>query len=114
MNTVGKYNYAMVTKVSDIRSMYAVTGWRNDNVNLYAGIKPKVVSGSIDLRVPTNVDVDGNMNYTNVTGKIRNSNLGFVGASYDYVKRNQSVNVSATYGQDGTGQIGVTYKLALQ
>ena len=114
MNTSGKYKYAMVSNVSDVRSAYAMVGWKRDGVNLYAGIKPTVMSGSVELTVPTGVDADGTMNYSNVTNKIRNRDTGFVGASIDYApKRNHAVNFSATYGQDGTGRIGVSYKLAL-
>lgn len=113
MNTVGQYNYAMVTHVSPVRSVYAMAGWRDQNINLYGGIRPAVVSGSVALTVPTSVDASGVMHYSSVNSKIRNSNLAFVGASYDYVKRNHSLNFSATYGQDGAGQIGLLYKLAL-
>jgi hypothetical protein len=115
MNTSGKYNYSMVNNVSDIQSAYAVAGWKNDIVNLYAGIKPTVISGSVSVTIPTSVDADGTMNYSNATNKIRNRNTGFVGASVDYApKRNHAVSLSAIYGQDGAGRIGVNYKLALQ
>jgi hypothetical protein len=82
---------------------------------VYAGIKPTVISGSVSVTVPTSVDTDGTMNYSNATNKIRNRNTGFVGASVDYApKRNHAVSLSAIYGQDGAGRIGVNYKLALQ
>jgi hypothetical protein len=114
MNTAGQYQYAMVNRVSDIRSAYAVAGWRNNSVNLYAGFKPTVISGSVNLTVPTSVDADGVMHYSNATNQIRNQRTGFVGASVDYVpKRNHNVNFSTTYGQDGSGQIGLKYKVAL-
>ena len=114
MNTAGQYQYAMVNRVSDIRSAYAVAGWRNNSVNLYAGFKPTVTSGSVNLTVPTSVDADGVMHYSNATNQIRNQRTGFVGASVDYAPvRNHSLNLSTTYGQDGTGQIGLKYKIAL-
>lgn len=114
MNTVGQYKYGMVNRVSDIQSAYAMAGWRNNSVNLYGGIKPMVISGSVDLTVPTSVDADGVMNYSSVNSKIRNQAAGFVGASVDYVpKRNHYMNFSATYGQDGSGQVGLKYKVAL-
>jgi hypothetical protein len=41
-------------------------------------------------------------------------NLGCDCASVDYAPvRNHSLNLSTTYGQDGTGQIGLKYKIAL-
>ena len=50
----------------------------------------------------------------NYFDQIRNQRTGFVGASVDYAPvRNHSVNLSATYGQDGTGQIGIRYSLPL-
>ncbi len=83
-------------------------------MNLYAGFKPTVISGSVNLTVPTSVDADGVMRYSNATNQIRNQRTGFVGASVDYSPvRNHSVNLSATYGQDGTGQIGIRYSLPI-
>ena len=114
MNTAGQYQYAMVNRVSDIRSAYAMGGWRNNSVNLYARFKPNVISGSVNLTVPTSVDADGVMHYSNATNRIRNQDTGFVGASFDYAPvRNHSLNLSTTYGQDGTGQIGIRYFLPL-
>lgn len=114
MNTTGQYKYAMVNDVSNIQSAYAIVGWKNNSINLYAGVKPTVTSGSVKLTVPTSVDADGTMNYSNVNSRIRNQDTGFVGASVDYTpKRNHTVNFSTTYGQDGTGQIGLKYKVAL-
>jgi hypothetical protein len=115
MNTSGQYKYSMVNNVSDVKSAYAMVGWKNDIVNVYGGVKPTVISGSVSVTVPTSVDADGTMNYSNATNKIRNRNTGFVGASVDYApKRNHAVSLSAIYGQDGAGRIGVNYKLALQ
>jgi len=114
MNTTGEYKYGMVNNVSDVKSAYAMVGWKNNNVNFYAGVKPTVIGGSVSLTVPTSVDVDGNMNYNNVTSKIRNNEPGFIGASFEYEpKRDHAINFSATYGQDGTGQVGVKYKMAM-
>jgi hypothetical protein len=114
LNTTGEYSYGMVTNVSTIRSVYAMAGWRNKNVNLYAGIKPTIVSGSASLTVPTSVNAAGDMQYSNITSRIRNTHTGFVGASYEYVPyRDHSVNFLATVGQDKTGQLAVRYSLAL-
>jgi hypothetical protein len=114
MTTTGAYNYGMVTNVSAIRSAYAMAGWRNKNINLYAGIKPTVFSGAASLTVPTSVDSGGVMQYSSVTSRIRNQSTGFVGASYEYIPlRNHSVNFLATVGQDRTGQIGVRYSVSL-
>lgn len=110
MQTSGDYRYGVVSNVSNIISTYAITGWRNETVNLYVGIKPTVVSGSMNLTIPTSVDADGIMHYESVTSKLRNRSVGFVGTSYNYSYRAHTVSLTAMAANDGSYQGGVVYK----
>lgn len=111
MQTVGNYNYGMVSRVSPIWSAYAIAGYQTNGFSMYSGIKPTVISGSVHLTIPTSVDAEGNMNYETVTSKIRNRAVGFVGSSYSYNYRAHRLSVNAMAGQDGSYQGGVYYKM---
>ena len=110
MQTIGNYNYGMVSRVSPIWSAYAIAGYREQGFSVYGGVKPTVISGSVDITIPTAVDVQGNMSYETVTSKIRNRAVGFVGSSYSYNYRAHRLSVNAMAGQDGSYQAGVYYK----
>ena len=109
MQTVGRYDYGMINRVTPIYSAYAMVGHQQDGINLYAGIKPVAFSGSVNFTVPTSVDADGTMRYENVSGKIRNQTVGFVGSSYSTHWKNNTVSLTATAGQDGSYSGGVQY-----
>jgi hypothetical protein len=49
---------------------------------MYAGIKPVVMSGSVEARMPTSVDNSGNVVYTNKTLNVQNQNIGYIRALY--------------------------------
>ena len=111
MQTIGNYNYGMVSRVSPIWSAYALAGYRDRGFSVYSGVKPTVISGSVHLTVPTAVDTDGNMNYETVTIKIRNRAVGFIGSSYSYNYRAHRLSLNAMIGQDGSYHSGVYYKM---
>lgn len=111
MQTIGSYRYGMVSYVSPIYSAYAMTGYKQGGFNLYAGVKPTVVAGSIHLTVPTSVDTDGNMKYESVSSTIRNRAVGFIGTSYNYAYRSHKISLTAMAGQDGSRSGGVYYNL---
>ena len=110
MQTIGNYNYGMVSRVSPIYSAYAITGYRDQGFSMYGGIKPTVIAGTVDITVPTAIDAEGTMQYETVSSKIRNRAVGFVGTSYAYNYRAHAVSVNALIGQDGRYQAGVYYK----
>jgi hypothetical protein len=67
---------------------WAETGYRfgathrEGDLGLYAGIKPVVLSGSVEARLPTGVDNSGNIMYTNKTLAVQNQATGYVRALY--------------------------------
>ena len=110
MQTTGNYNYGMVSRVTPIYSAYAIAGYREQGLSVYAGVKPTVISGSMDITIPTAIDEAGTMQYETVSSKIRNRAVGFVGTSYAYNYRAHTVSLNAMAGQDGSYQAGVYYK----
>jgi hypothetical protein len=66
---------------------WAETGYRFGDVRregdmgIYAGVKPVVLSGSVEARIPT-VLTCGNIVYTNKTFMVQNQTTGYVRALY--------------------------------
>jgi hypothetical protein len=75
----------LVTRVDDLWAGYAVLGYKEQGLNLYGGLKPTLFSGSVGLRLPTDVDSKGNLMYTDHTVSVRNRALGFLGIDYKFV-----------------------------
>jgi len=75
----------LVTRVDDLWAGYAVLGYKEQGLNLYGGLKPTLFSGSVGLRLPTDVDSKGNLMYTDHKVSVRNRALGFLGIDYKFV-----------------------------
>jgi hypothetical protein len=78
----------LITKVNNMWGGWAETGYRfgdvrrEGNLGLYAGIKPVVLSGSVDAKLPTSVDNSGNVVYTNKNIAVQNQTTGYLRALY--------------------------------
>ena len=79
-----------------------VTGYRfgharrAGNMGIYAGVNPVVLSGSVQARIPTAVDMGGNIVYTNKTLQVQNQTTGFVRALYvNQLDRKTQLRLSA-------------------
>jgi hypothetical protein len=69
---------------------------------LYAGIKPVVLSGSVEAKLPTSVDNSGNVMYTNKTLAVQNQSTGYVRALYtNQLTKQTQVRLSAMSTTDG-------------
>jgi hypothetical protein len=55
---------------------------REGDTGFYAGVKPVVLSGSVEARLPTSIDNQGNIQYTNKTLMIQNQVTPYVRALY--------------------------------
>jgi hypothetical protein len=68
----------LITKVNNIVGGWAESGYRYTNMDgfgdlgLFAGVKPVVLSGDVEARMPTSVDSNGNITYTNKNLAIQN------------------------------------------
>jgi hypothetical protein len=66
---------------------WAETGYRYTqdqfgDLGVYAGIKPVVLSGSVEAKLPTSIDSNGNTVYTNKTMSVQNQTVGYLRALY--------------------------------
>ena len=65
MQTVTEMDPGLVTRVNPIVSTWAEVGHEWSRLRVYGGMLPKVISGTADLSMPTSVDINGNVQYTN-------------------------------------------------
>jgi len=98
----------LITKVNNIWGAWAETGYRfgdvkrEGDVGLYAGVKPVVLSGSVEARLPTGVDNSGNIMYTNKTLAVQNQATGYVRALYtNQLTKQTQLRLSAVGTTDG-------------
>ena len=98
----------LITKVNNMWGAWAETGYRfgdaqrEGNLGLYAGIKPVVLSGSVEAKMPTSVDNSGNIMYTNKTLAVQNQTTGYVRALYtNQVTKQTQLRLSAMSTTDG-------------
>jgi hypothetical protein len=108
MNVTTNINPGLITKVNNMWGAWAETGYRFGNVRregdlgLYAGIKPVVLSGSVEAKLPTGVDNSGNIMYTNKKLALQNQTTGYVRALYtNQLTRQTQLRLSAMSTTDG-------------
>jgi hypothetical protein len=97
----------LITNVSDIYGVWAEAGyrWQND-VGVYAGVKPVIVSGNVQANLPTGVDNAGNIVYTGKTMALQNQNTGYVRALWT-----TNMNKQTLYRVSGTVMSNGQYRL---
>lgn len=81
----------LVTKVNNIYGMWHESGYKWNDLGLYAGVKPVALSGSIEARLPTSVDNQGNTLYTNTKLPIQSTVTPYVRALYTGVLNKQTL-----------------------
>ena len=117
MYTTTQFKQGLVTEVDPITAMYGVAGWANDNLNLYVGIKPTVVSGNVHLNVPTSVDASGTMHYSSVKASMRGEPVSYVGAQFsvkehkDRFNNEHSLKMNGVVDQYGDSRVGAYWSM---
>jgi hypothetical protein len=112
MNVTTNIAPGLITKVNNMTGAWAEAGYRFGNVKeegdfgLYAGVKPVVLSGSVEAKLPTGVDNAGNTTYTTKNLMVQNQVTPYVRALYtNMLTRSTQYKFSAmTTANDGTNQ----------
>ena len=116
MYSLTDFESGLVNDVTPITSVYAMAGWSNKNVNLYTGIKPMIVGGSVNVTLPTNVTADGTMQYTDHNLAMKNEAVSFVGAEYrtnlveNEFGQTHSLKMNGVVDQNSQYQVGAFYE----
>jgi hypothetical protein len=108
MNVTTNITPGLITRVNNMWGAWAETGYRfgdarrEGDLGLYAGVKPVVLSGSIEAKLPTSVDNSGNIMYTNKTLAVQNQTTGYVRALYtNQLTKQTQLRLSAMSTTDG-------------
>jgi hypothetical protein len=112
MQTVTEFSPGLVTDISDIWAGYMVFGQNQESWSLYGGMQPTIFSGSIKLKLPTSVDQQGTMYYTEKNVSIRNQPVAFAGAEYRFkISRQQNMKMTGVANNIGNYQLQLIYSL---
>jgi hypothetical protein len=108
LHTKTDFTPGLVTQVSGITSVWGEAGVKQGGFGFYAGVLPSVVSGRVQLTVPTSVDRQGRVNYTNYTTGIHDSTVGYMRFTYKQnIRRNIDLGVNGIYTTSGAYRFGV-------
>lgn len=102
MHVSTSINPGLITRVNDMWGTWAEAGYRFGNVKregdlgMYAGVKPVVLSGSVEAQMPTSVDAGGNVVYNKKTLMVQNQTIGYIRALYtNQLDRRTQLRLSA-------------------
>lgn len=85
----------LVTRVNPITSMWTEAGYEWSSLKLYTGTLPRPVAGSANLSLPTSVDTQGKVHYTNTKVDVYGPTVQYARMSYnDRINRHVSYRVN--------------------
>jgi hypothetical protein len=115
MYTTTNITPGLVTNITPITSAWAESGYRFTqrgfgDLGFYAGVKPIVLSGSVQANIPTAVDSAGNTVYTKQNMQLQNAVTGYARVMYtNSLNKDTQYRFSAIATQ--TGQYRIMHEL---
>ena len=97
----------MIQRVSPMYAVHGAVGYQHQGFNVYAGVQPYVIAGTVDLRVPTYTDRQGVMHYEHSSASIRDDRaVAYAGVNWqgDWDKQT-GVSLSAVSNTVGDHQV---------
>lgn len=92
----------LITKVNDFHAVWLETGYATQQFGFFAGVRPYIVNGSLNAELPTSVDMQGNLQYTNTQFKINNPVNMYLRSVYtNTITKNLAYKVSGMYVDNG-------------
>lgn len=83
MQTVTEMDPGLVTRINPIISAWAEVGHEWSRLKIYGGMLPKVLSGTADLSMPTSVDANGVVQYTNTKAALDSPTVYYARVAYE-------------------------------
>jgi hypothetical protein len=112
MNTKTDFTPGLVTKVSDMVSMWAEAGYEGSRFSMYAGVLPTVVRGSVKMNLPYAVDYQGTIMYNQVSADIADNAVGYARINYNgEIKKGVTYNIAGVVTHTGYTQTKATIKI---
>lgn len=113
MQTATTFTPGLVTKVDPVWSGYAMTGWQNRSWAVHGGLQPTVFAGSMELRLPSHVDNEGSMHYTNNKVQIRSDPIYFIGGGPRWQMQQHRFSIDAVANSANRYQVMARYRLVM-
>lgn len=95
IQTSTSFDKGLVEKVSPIYSAYVTAGWKQENFHVFTGLQPVILSGDINLKLPSYVDNTGSLQYASHQIKLKNQAVGFFGLERRWDQRDKDFKMSA-------------------
>lgn len=100
----------LITRVGAIQTVHAVVGYSHSGVNVFAGMQPWIVAGSLDMRLPGAVDEAGVMSYQSSRVNLAGQRpIAYAGANFTQtIDRSTRVIFGLAGNQTGDYRAGAT------
>jgi hypothetical protein len=86
----------LVNRINPISSVWAETGYEWQHFRAYAGMLPKVISGTADISLPTGIDNRGQIQYTNTRAEVYGPTVHYARFNYtDRINRYANYRINA-------------------
>jgi hypothetical protein len=111
MQTLVNHAPGLVSSVTPVTALHAVGGRQIGDLNVFAGIKPTVAHGYVNMLAPTSVDADGVMSYTQIKNNLAGSApVGYAGFKWTHsVSREGKLTLRGQLAQDGSSNAKLYY-----
>jgi len=110
----------LINKVNNMWGAWAEIGYRFGDVKsegdtgLFAGVKPVILSGSVEANLPSSIDNAGNIQYTSKKLAVQNQATGYVRALYtNQLSKKSQLKMSAMVTANGQYRAMTEFKFFL-
>ena len=113
MRVKTNFNKGLITEVSDQHGVWGELNFTKSGYKLGAGIHPVLLDGSVKAIIPTSVNVDGNLNYTNYEFALPTIVRGYLKINYDINLDENNTNLKFSSSVSQTGFLNFKIELLL-
>jgi hypothetical protein len=100
--TTSDINPGLITKVDNFHAVWLETGYATKRFGFFTGVRPWIVNGSVNAELPTGIDTQGNIQYTNTHFKINNPVNMYLRTVYtDTITKNIAYKISGMFVDNG-------------
>lgn len=100
--TTTNMNPGLVTRVDNFHAVWLESGYATEKFGFFGGVRPWIVSGGAHAELPTGIDTQGNLHYTNVHFRVNNPANMYLRTVYtDTITKNVAYKLSGMFVDNG-------------
>ena len=100
--TTTNMNPGLITQVDNFHAVWLETGYATEKFGFFTGVRPWIVNGGVNAELPTGIDTQGNLQYTNLHFKINNPVNMYLRTVYtDQLTKNIAYKLSGMFVDNG-------------